>query len=288
MKYLFLLFAANLFADYNPLVEFPALYEMKVGLVKKELPLDSYDLIIAEEPLQQVNSLEKLIHWSANGYVKCAPETLNPLLQILMKYGKQGFTSFDDVGCPIVIWKAYLDPLQRLKSLDLVPGRQEDDYLLDIEKGSLPPHLHVGASFPKDQITVALYIARSNDLSIHDPLAYPPDSFYIEELKRIQELFKNKDLYVTVFTEGVSLRAILQKYDRLLRRPNITLVANEETGFISTLQAISKHDCFIHPQSHYTLLASLLKRYQLEVSPLHYHEDFGFVTIDAVSLYFSP
>lgn len=140
----------------------------------------------------------------------------------------------------------------------------------------------LNVTLPKDHVCVALHVRRGGgwdkpeSLWI-DPIKFPPDSFYIDQLKKISEIFEHKKIYAFVFTDDKNPGAIVDCFKKgLLGYDNITFNWRKEGNYhdanvIEDFFAMTKFDCLIHPQSNYSMIASKLTQYKVQIFPISYH-----------------
>lgn len=81
----------------------------------------------------------------------------------------------------------------------------------------------VSLNCPKDRISVALHVRRggnfkgdTDEIKKQMPTKFPPDNFYVNALKKVIELYKNKPLYVHIFTDDPNPKTIVDKYTQEL------------------------------------------------------------------------
>jgi hypothetical protein len=159
-----------------------------------------------------------------------------------------------------------------------------------------PSMVITSLEMPKEPcITVAVHVRRGgnidpagSDLAL--PLKLPPDSFYIQAIRKMSEYFFHQNMYVYVFTDDLDPPQIMNKYKEALkdlthiqfdcRKQNNSPNANVLEDFFS----IQKFDCLIRPDSNYTIVAEKLKDFKLVISPKDHHIENGIVYIDSLNL----
>jgi hypothetical protein len=154
-------------------------------------------------------------------------------------------------------------------------------------------------SLPKDRISIAVHVRRGGTFESYaesapgSPLKFPPDSFYISEIKRIAEIFSDKSLYVYIFTDDQYPEQIVTTYSKALNNPNIKFGWDRNEDSLDETQkmfrdfySITKFDCLIHPMSNFTIIAALLGDYILKITPTDYHFDNGNIVVDQVEIHF--
>ena len=145
---------------------------------------------------------------------------------------------------------------------------------------------------PEDQITVAVHVRRGNgpeDLAllskdkdkyyayIHSdkiwPIKFPPDTFYIEQIRHLNSIFGNQPMYVHIFTDYKYPEQIVEKYKKALNLPNINFgwrrTHTQEDYVIEDLFAMTQFDCLIRSSSHYSGISYLLGDHKYMIAPVH-------------------
>lgn len=111
-------------------------------------------------------------------------------------------------------------------------------------------------------------------LTASHPLRFAPDSFYIEQLKKIVKIFPDQNIYAYLFTDHDNPAELAQKYinavasDRLV----IDYRRTENNEFINVVDdffALTSFDCIIRADSNFSFVASKLGNYKIQISPWH-------------------
>ena len=105
------------------------------------------------------------------------------------------------------------------------------------------------------------------------PLKFPPDDFYIEQLKNVSTFFNNAPLYVYIFTDDQDPKRLADKYSSELKLPNITFDYRKtgnahNTNVLEDFFSMMKFDVLIRSESSFSLVASRLAPEQLVIYPL--------------------
>ncbi len=108
------------------------------------------------------------------------------------------------------------------------------------------------------------------------PLKFPPITFYIDQIKKISEIFKHSKIYLYIFTDDKNpellvsnIKSQLSNYNNLtfdFRRKNNAHNRNVVSDFF----AITQFDCLIRSQSNFSLMASKIGNYKVEIFPIDY------------------
>jgi len=137
--------------------------------------------------------------------------------------------------------------------------------------GVLSVAVHVrkgtGWDIPNYRITPA-------QLTASHPLRFAPDSFYIEQLKKIAQIFPDGIIYVYLFTDHDDPASLALKYTRAVNcgRMIINYRTEKNNEFINVLDdffALTRFDCLIRPDSNFSFIASKLGDYKVQISPWH-------------------
>ena len=119
----------------------------------------------------------------------------------------------------------------------------------------------------------------------------PPDSFYIDQLKRIADIYSPKPLYVYIFTDHDNPAEIAERYQSCLSEYRITFDYRKEGNSHDAnvledffCMAFSPFDCLIRPESHYSFVASKLGDYTMVFSPKNYFFEGDRAIIDEVTI----
>jgi hypothetical protein len=150
-------------------------------------------------------------------------------------------------------------------------------------------------NIPADRISIAVHVRKGTGFDgallagaavkdtkvayadINVPLKFPPDSYYIEQIKHISELLNHAPLYVFIFTDHDKPAELIEKFKREL--PGGT---NIEWGFrehgnshtanvVEDFFAMTLFDCLIYCQSNYSYMASKIARYRISIYPTKHH-----------------
>ncbi|HBR70276.1 TPA: hypothetical protein DIC20_04580 [Candidatus Dependentiae bacterium] len=146
-------------------------------------------------------------------------------------------------------------------------------------------------NLPKDRICVALHVrkgggydtpltadgyypeeGKTTPFDIVFPLKFPPDSFFVEQLKIFSESVNHKPIYAYIFTDDQNPKRLVDKYAAELNLPNITFdyrgknnhhTANVLEDFFS----LAQFHVLIRGESSFSIVASLLTKNQLVIYP---------------------
>lgn len=134
-------------------------------------------------------------------------------------------------------------------------------------------------AIPKNRISVAVHVRKGGgfdtpDVFLSQPLKFPPNSYYIEQIKRIYNLLNRRPLYVHIFTDDLFPSKLLKEFKNATKFMNIEYGAREKaTRYVNTmfddLYMISQFRCIIRPDSNFSFVAAKMSNCKLEIYPAH-------------------
>ncbi len=137
---------------------------------------------------------------------------------------------------------------------------------------------------PEGYLSVALHLRKGgayiSDYEAYQslPLHFPPDSFMIEQLKRLMEIFPNRPLYVYLFTDDLHPELLAKNFEEHLEKGRIVFDWGRNSDLppgervLSDFYSFQNFDCLIRPGSHFSFVGGLLGHFSLEISPSFCHE----------------
>ena len=150
---------------------------------------------------------------------------------------------------------------------------------------------------PKDRKTVGVHVRRGGGFdspAVHYeyPLKFPPDSYYIEQIERIANLYRNEPLYVFIMTDDPHPEIIAEKYRKALKNPRLEFDWRKgETGpdqnVLEDFFLIPQFDALILCDSNFSLVASKISNGSALIFPVNYAKKKGSVKITRVQLQIS-
>ena len=188
----------------------------------------------------------------------------------------------------------YMDPA---KTLYIVPYFQEIDpeyqetpipyfsvnwkdkeFMNQIREMIKPTSGFTPFKLPKGRVTVAVHVKRKANGDTSDDsemalLKYPPDEFYINQIKRLSEKFKSRPMYVYIFTNHRNPGVIGKAFQEAANAPHITFdwrrTGNHQKGnIVDDFFNMSRFSCLIRPQSNFSIAAELCGSFSLVIKPV--------------------
>ncbi len=148
-------------------------------------------------------------------------------------------------------------------------------------------------ALPKDRISVAVHVRRGGN---HDtpetipgfPLKFLPDEFYIEHIKKLYFLLKEKPLYLYLFTDDNNPPNIIDTFKAQLRGLDIQFDCrkggnSDTSNVVEDFFALAQFDCLIHSESNFSLIMSKINDYKVSIYPDSFYKKDGTIIYDHVN-----
>lgn len=172
-----------------------------------------------------------------------------------------------------------------------------------VNQVSIPAHMQ-----PADAVSVALHVRKGGgfdypllseakevnpDIPYADyyaGLRFAPETFYLEQIRRLSALLANKRMYIYLFTDHENPQEIVDRFKKnLVGYDHIQFAYrasgnNHDAHVLEDFFAMSRFDCVIHPQSHFSLMACKLGRPKIEIFPTSFHWQGTRHVIDSISI----
>jgi hypothetical protein len=134
---------------------------------------------------------------------------------------------------------------------------------------------------PHHMVSLGVHVRRGGGVDNYEfarknwPLKFPPDSYYIQQIRRVAAIFHNRPLYVYIFTDSLDPQEIVEKYKKILNNPYINLTCRQKgnsphNNILTDFFSMTKFDCFIRCQSNFSIMATKLANHSIMIAPLNY------------------
>lgn len=121
------------------------------------------------------------------------------------------------------------------------------------------------------------------------PWKFPPDQFYIDQIKTISSLFYDQPLYVHIFTDDPCPANIVAQYKKAVDKPNITFACRDanshDTNVLEDFFSMAKFDCLIRPVSWLSVMAELIGDHKVVISSKSCKSQGASVVVKHVDVY---
>lgn len=133
-------------------------------------------------------------------------------------------------------------------------------------------------ALPDNRISIAVHVRKGGGFDNENtwkgyPMKFPPSSYYIEQLRKISELFPERSLYAHIFTDHANPSELIQEYEYHLSDLDIVFGSREKDNHhsLNVLEdffQMMHFDCLIIADSNFSFIPSKLGNYKVVISPL--------------------
>lgn len=191
-------------------------------------------------------------------------------------------------------------PLEKLGVAETV---KDDPVFLQKLQQMISPRFPLQNIFrPHDQITVAVHVRKGGGADwpllskatrkvhyadVQWPLKFPPNEFYIDQLKRLAAMYDKKPMYVHIFTDDPNPQYFIDLFKAALTDVPITFAARQagnahNSNVLDDFFGMMSFDCLIRPTSSFTQMVELMGNHQVVIYPTKSHWEGEKLIIDDV------
>ncbi len=180
-------------------------------------------------------------------------------------------------------------------------AEDQAEFLAHMRKMIAPRKKIKAIQLPKNMITVAVHVRKggghdwplmsrqeytAEDIKkAHDkpvrkclcsdvkhPSKFPPDQYYIDQIKRLSELCGNVPMYLFIYTDDQKPEHIKQRYKKLVNKTNIVFDSkkgdnNYQDCVLDDFFNMMKFDCLIRATSSFSYMVEELGCCKIAISP---------------------
>lgn len=122
------------------------------------------------------------------------------------------------------------------------------------------------------------------------PPKFPPEKYYIDQIKYVYDYYNKEDLYIYIFTDDPEPQAITQRFKEAVNAENIQFDCRKENqDFTNTMMQdfynMAQFDCLIRPDSTFSICIQLIGDHDLVIAPDQFHWEGNTLNIDTVTFY---
>ncbi len=177
----------------------------------------------------------------------------------------------------------FIKPKNRLNLIE--PKNNKISVAVHVRKNSNGLDPHVSYDLPNGTNTPS----NTPWLDAVVPLKHLPDVYFMDQIKKINELFEGRPLYVFIFTDDIHAKEITEKYKNIINAPNIEWACrevgnNHYSNILEDFFSMTLFDCLIRADSNLSIVVSKLIDYAVCISPLHHYFYNGRIVVDKVSI----
>jgi hypothetical protein len=173
---------------------------------------------------------------------------------------------------------------------------KDEDFLQEIRALLAPlyPERYAYQRSAVDGITIALHVRKGGGFDAlpviqRQVLRFPPDEFYLTQIKRIMAMFPGQHCYVYLFTDDPYPLRLAAQYRGVLKTPLVTIECRRrgnkhDHNVLEDLFTMTHYDCLVRANSGFSDLAQLMGDYKVIMYPVGYCTRKGKVIIDKTAV----
>lgn len=190
--------------------------------------------------------------------------------------------------------------------LDITTWYTDEEFRDSMRYLIQPKKLLHSIELPIDKITVAVHVRRPShhdtplcslqeyDVNIHPklgrvptenfvqmvddkpsdalfPYKFPPDQYYIDQIKRLHAMVDYASLYIYIFSDDRNPESIAHRYENAVGAANITFACRKngshETCILEDLFNMCRFNCLIRSNSNFAQIAEFLGNHKIIIYP---------------------
>ncbi len=187
----------------------------------------------------------------------------------------------------------------------------QDQYFVTELRNMLEPVVPLPQiTLPPDKLTVAVHIRKGGGFDrplnstqyYHSnivgnkfyadrrwPSKFPPEQYYVDQIKKVSDLFGDAPLFVYIFTDDRNPSILVNRMQKAVNKNNITFSCRNRGNVhnahvVEDFYNMSRFDCLIRSGSHFGLAAQLLGNHKVIIYPKHWKWEGRKLIIDEVSI----
>ncbi len=106
------------------------------------------------------------------------------------------------------------------------------------------------------------------------PNKFPPEQYYVNQIKKLSELLHDAPLFVYIFTDDPMPQELIKRFEKAVNKKNIVFATREtENNYLNhifdDLCQMAQFDCLIRAFSGFSFLSQFLGSHKIIFSPWH-------------------
>ena len=148
------------------------------------------------------------------------------------------------------------------------------------DKVTVAVHVRKGGGFDQPLSSVQYYtknmVSRKFYADKEFPRKFPPEQYYVDQIKRISKLFNDAPLFVYIFTDDRSPLRLVDRIKKAVNKNNITFSCRNHDNVhnahvVEDFYNIARFDCLIRSGSNFALAAQILTgNHKVVIYPKHW------------------
>jgi len=160
-------------------------------------------------------------------------------------------------------------------------------------KVTVAVHVRKGGGFDQPLNSIQYYgksmVTRKFYADERWPFKFPPEQYYVDQIKKISKLFDDSSLFVYIFTDDRSPLKLVERIKKAVNKPNITFSCRgrgnaHNVHVIEDFYNMARFDCFVRSSSNFAIAAQLLGNHKVVIYPKHWQWVGKKLVIDEVSI----
>jgi len=139
--------------------------------------------------------------------------------------------------------------------------------LIDLPKDRIPVAVHIRTGDGFDKIFQLRERGFDDKIT---PRKFPPNAFFIDQLKRMSEMLGDQPLYVHIFTDSSRPEHFAKLLEKEVNKPNITYGYRTGVDLLDDLFSIMQFKHLIRGESHFSFIAGILAECEICIVPAEY------------------
>jgi len=161
------------------------------------------------------------------------------------------------------------------------------------DKITIAVHIRKGGGFDKPLNSIQYYrknmINRKYYADEKWPFKFPPEQYYVNQIKRISKLFNDVPLFVYIFTDDRNPLRLVKRIKKAVKKGNITFACRNRGNVhnahvVEDFYNMARFGCLIRSGSSFALAVQLLGNHEVVIYPKHWQWVGKKLVIDEVSI----
>ncbi len=157
------------------------------------------------------------------------------------------------------------------------------------DKVTVAVHIRKGGGFDSALCSIQYYARKELYADKRWPLKFPPEQYYVDQIKKISSLFDDKPLFIHIFTDDRNPPKLVNRIKEAVNKNNITFSCRSEGNahdahVIEDFYNIARFDCLIRSSSHFGIATQLLGNHQAVIYPQYFKWEGKKLIIDKVGI----
>ena len=164
---------------------------------------------------------------------------------------------------------------------------------LPSDKVTVAVHIRKGGGFDQSLSSIQYFssnmISRKFYADRRWPQKFPPEQYYVDQVKRISTLFDDAPLFIYIFTDDRNPLGLVDRIKKAVNKSNITFSCRgrgnaHNAHVVEDFYNMARFDCLIRSGSNFPVAAQLLGNHKVVIYPKHLKWVGRKLIIDEVSI----